>query len=100
MVRQPLENQTLYAELLEQMQTLESLRSIGALEGSFVKKSLKCEDYVYFQYYDPGGIKRQIYVGKKTAVLDALVEKYRIRTKDFRSRYGPYPTSLRSTSCR
>lgn len=83
MVRQPLENQTLYAELLEQLRVLESLRSIGALEGSFVTKQVKGDLYVYFQHYDPGGVKRQVYVGKKTAALDQLVEVYRSERKVF-----------------
>jgi hypothetical protein len=74
--RQPLENQTLYAELLEQLRTWESLRSIGSLEGSFVGKRLKGERYLYFQYYEPGGAKRQIYVGKQTPELDQLVSTY------------------------
>jgi hypothetical protein len=76
MEKQPLENQTLYAELLEQLRALEGLRSIGVLEGSFVTKNLKSGIYVYFQYYDPGGTMRQLYVGKKTAGLDHLIETY------------------------
>lgn len=77
MTRQPLENQTLYAELLEQLRTWESLRSIGSLEGSFVGKKLKGERYLYFQYYEPGGAKRQLYVGRQTPELDTLVAAYR-----------------------
>lgn len=78
MTRQPLENQTLYAELLEQLRTWESLRSIGSLEGSFVGKQLKGERYLYFQHYEPGGAKRQLYVGRQTPELDALVAAYRV----------------------
>jgi hypothetical protein len=77
MTRQPLENQTLYAELLEQLLTWERLRSIGSLEGSFVSKQLKGERYLYFQYYEPGGAKRQLYVGRQTPELDALAAAYR-----------------------
>jgi hypothetical protein len=83
MDKQPLENQTLYAELLEQLRAREALRTIGALEGSFVEKKVKNTCYIYFQYYDPGGTMRQLYVGKKTPDLDKLVETYRSERKIF-----------------
>jgi hypothetical protein len=83
MFRQPLENQTLYAELLEQLQARERLRSIGALEGSFVNKTVKGEKYVYFQYYDPGGRKHQAYVGKRTAAMEAVLDVYRAERASF-----------------
>lgn len=83
MERQPLENQTLYAELLEQLSAREAFRTIGALEGSFVEKKVKNFYYVYFQHYGPGGAMRQLYVGKKTPDLDELVETYRSERKAF-----------------
>jgi hypothetical protein len=76
MEKQPIENQTLYAELLEQLHAREAFRTIGALEGSFVEKKLKNADYIYFQYYDPGATMRQMYIGKKTPELLNLVETY------------------------
>jgi hypothetical protein len=62
--RQPLVVQTLYAELMEQMLAQEAGRSIGDVEGCFTTKNIKGEQYVYFQYSDPGGRKRQTYIGK------------------------------------
>lgn len=83
MRRQPLENQTLYAELLEQIGALDAMRSIGHLEGGFVSKRIKGEWYVYFQHYDAEGRKRQLYLGRKSTHLDELVERYQRERTDF-----------------
>jgi hypothetical protein len=77
MDRIPLEIQTLYAEFLERLSALEAGRSIGHVSGSFVTKVIKGDTYYYFQYSDPGGIKRQLYVGRKDRILDEVVKKYR-----------------------
>lgn len=77
MQRQPLEIQTLYAELLEQLSALEARRSIGHLSGSFITKTVKGERYCYFQHSEPGGKKRQLYIGRKDSVLDKVVARYR-----------------------
>jgi hypothetical protein len=77
MDRMPLEIQTLYAELLERLSDLEARRSIGHLSGSFVTKGIKGDTYYYFQYSDPGGIKRQIYIGRKDRYLEKVVKRYR-----------------------
>jgi hypothetical protein len=76
MERQPLEIQTLYAELLERLAAHEAHRAIGHVAGTFVTKTVKGQLYYYFQHAEPGGSKRQIYVGRKDAVLDAVVERY------------------------
>lgn len=68
--------QTTYAELLEQLLELDARRSIGALPGSFVEKRLASGVYVYFQYSLPGGTVRQVYIGRKSRALDALVKRY------------------------
>ena len=77
MQRQPLEIQTLYAELLEQLSILEARRSIGHLSGSFTTKTVKGVRYYYFQHSEPGGKKRQLYIGRKDNVLDRVVARYR-----------------------
>ena len=66
MERIPLETQTLYAELIDQLTTLEAQRSIGSLRGGFTSKKIKGDIYYYFQYSEPGGERRQVYVGKAT----------------------------------
>ena len=76
MQRQAIEVQTIYAELLEQLVAYEAQRAIGHLPGSFVTKSLKGHDYYYFQYLEPGGTKRQVYLGRKDAMLDAVVQRF------------------------
>jgi len=37
---------------------------------------VKGEAYYYFQYSDPGGIKRQLYIGRKDSSLDKVVKSY------------------------
>lgn len=68
--------QTTYAELLEQLVERDARRSIGALSGAFVEKQLASGTYVYFQHSMPGGAVRQLYIGRKSQVLDALVRRY------------------------
>ncbi|MGH7146845.1 MAG: GSU2403 family nucleotidyltransferase fold protein [Nitrospiraceae bacterium] len=76
MERLPLETQTLYAELLEQLTALDAHRSIGRVPGCFVTKIVKGDTYYYFQYSDPGGVLRQRYVGKRTPALDKIVARF------------------------
>ncbi len=76
MQRQPLEIQTLYAELLERLAAHEAARAIGHLSGSFVTKMVKGGEYYYFQHSEPGGKKTQTYVGRRDASLDAVVHAY------------------------
>jgi len=83
MERMPLEIQTLYSELLERLSALEAGRSIGHVSGSFVTKVIKGDTYYYFQYSDPGGIKRQLYIGRKDRILDDVVKKYRAERGSF-----------------
>ncbi|MBH0179365.1 MAG: hypothetical protein HP491_16260 [Nitrospira sp.] len=76
MERLPPSTQTLYAEFLEQLVALHTQRTIGLAPGCFTTKTVKGENYYYFQYSDPGGRSRQAYVGKKSAVLSKLVTNY------------------------
>jgi hypothetical protein len=76
MQRQPLEVQTIYAELLEQMAVYEASRAIGHTAGSFVTKKLKGQDYYYFQHVGPGGAKSQTYLGRRDAALDDLASRF------------------------
>ena len=72
----PLEIQTLYAELMEQLIAFETHRSIGKLPGTFTTKGVKGEIYHYFQYSEPGGGKRQVYLGKESPSLRKIVERF------------------------
>ncbi len=71
-----LQSRTLYAELLEQMQTMDASRTIATLSGTFAVKRVKGEDYVYFEHYTPGGRLEQLYVGKKGEKTERLVRDY------------------------
>jgi hypothetical protein len=72
----PLETQTLYAQLMETLLATEAQRSIGRLAGCFTTKTVKGLTYCYFQYSDPGGFLRQVYLGRKDAVLDRVIERF------------------------
>lgn len=76
MQRQPLEVQTIYAELLEQIAFYEASRTIGHTAGSFVTKMVKGQEYYYFQNVGPGGAKRQTYLGRRDAALDELADRF------------------------
>lgn len=73
----PIEIQTLYGELLERLVALEARRAIGHVQGSFVAKRIKGKEYYYFQYLEPGGKKRQLYVGRADDILRRVVSRYR-----------------------
>lgn len=85
MQRLPLETQTLYADLLEQLTMLEAHRSIGRLPGCFTTKVVKGDTYYYFQYSDPGGVLRQRYVGKRTTALDNVAARFQAERNRFQS---------------
>jgi hypothetical protein len=74
--RLPLETQTLYAELLEHLLGVEASRSTGHLPGTFTRKQVKSETYVYYQASVPGGKTRQFYLGRNSPVLDRLASRF------------------------
>ncbi|MBI3815403.1 MAG: hypothetical protein HY279_13190 [Nitrospinae bacterium] len=88
MERLPIETQTLYAELMERLTATETHRSIGRISGCFTTKTVKSESYYYFQYSDPGGITRQVYIGKKSLVLDKMVKQYLEEREEFKEDIG------------
>ncbi|MEZ5989291.1 MAG: nucleotidyltransferase domain-containing protein [Planctomycetota bacterium] len=74
--RLPEDAQTLYAELLALLLTQEAERDWSHLSGSFTSKIIKGREYVYFQYSDPGGVRRQFSVGPRDRSLDSLTARY------------------------
>jgi hypothetical protein len=74
--RLPEDAQTLHAELLALLLAQEAERGWSHLSGSFSTKWIKGAEYVYFQYSDPGGIKRQFSIGRRDEALDAVVADY------------------------
>ena len=69
--------QTLYAELLERLLAESTRRSVGKAPGTFTTKTVNGEAYVYFQYSEPGGKYRQLYLGKKGAALERMIERFK-----------------------
>ncbi|MBI4396373.1 MAG: nucleotidyltransferase domain-containing protein [Elusimicrobia bacterium] len=69
--------QTLYAELLDRLRLRDAHRTIGNAPGTFVTKNISGKPYYYFQYSNPGGAIRQVYVGAKTAALEAILHRFR-----------------------
>src|SRR6056297_3607399 len=81
----PLETQTLYAELMDQLMILEAQRSIGTLPGGFVTKKVRGQSYYYFQYSEPGGGRKQVCVGKASPMLNRLVETFEKQKEAFKA---------------
>jgi hypothetical protein len=50
---------------------------VGKAPGTFTTKLVSGETYVYFQYSEPGGKHRQLYLGKKGPALERLVERFK-----------------------
>lgn len=74
--RLPEDAQTLHAEAIALLLANERDRGWSHLSGSFTSKSIHGADYVYFQYSDPGGIRRQFAIGRRNASLEAIITAY------------------------
>ncbi len=86
MDRLPLEVQTLYAELLAELTALDAARSVGSVPGCFVTKPGRDGgEYVYFQYMSPGSVRRQVYLGRRDADLDSLIERHARERENWKS---------------
>ncbi len=55
--------QTAYAQLLESALSAEHRRTVADISGSFAAKTVRGQKFWYFQYTEPAGILRQVYVG-------------------------------------
>lgn len=71
------DTQTLHAELLALLLALEGSRSWSHLAGTFTQKTVAGRDYVYFQYSDPGGTRRQFAIGLRSKAVDAIIAAHR-----------------------
>ncbi len=68
-----LSTQTSYAQLLDAAIGAEHVRSVADLQGSFNAKNVKDRKYWYFQYTEPSGKLRQIYVGPDGEPVQRLI---------------------------
>jgi hypothetical protein len=61
--------------LLEAALVAEHVRSVADLSGSFASKTVRAAKYWYFQYTEPSGKLRQVFVGPDTAPVRALIAR-------------------------
>ncbi len=67
--------QTAYAQLLDAALGAEHARSVADLNGSFNAKTVKGRKYWYFQYTEPSGDLRQVYVGPDGEAVRRLMAR-------------------------
>ncbi len=67
--------QTAYAQLLESALGADHGRSVADLAGSFNAKTVKGRRYWYFQYTEPAGRLRQVYVGPDSPAVQQLMAR-------------------------
>ncbi|MEO8103191.1 MAG: GSU2403 family nucleotidyltransferase fold protein [Betaproteobacteria bacterium] len=67
--------QTAYAQLLDSALAVEHSRTVADLPGSFATKAVKGRQYWYYQYTEPSGRLRQLYVGPDTDSVRQLVSR-------------------------
>ena len=67
--------QTAYAQLLDAALSSAHIRTVADLSGSFAPKTVKGHKYWYFQYTEPSGQLRQIFVGPDNDAVKALIER-------------------------
>jgi hypothetical protein len=67
--------QTAFAQVVEAALTAEHLRTVADLPGAFTHKLVKGYKYWYYQFSEPSGARRQIFVGPDTDAVQALVSR-------------------------
>ena len=67
--------QAAYAQLLESALAVEHSRSVADLPGSFASKPVKGKQYWYYQYTEPSGRLRQLYVGPDNESVRQLIAR-------------------------
>lgn len=71
----PLSAQTAYAQLLDSALSVDHLRSIADLPGSFAQKTVKGTSYWYYQYYEPSGKRAQVFIGPDNEAVHRLMAR-------------------------
>jgi hypothetical protein len=67
--------QAAYSQLLESALGVEHSRTVADLPGSFVSKAVKGKRYWYYQYTEPSGRLRQLYVGPDNEPVRQLMAR-------------------------
>ena len=89
--------QTAYAQLLEAALAADHFRSVADLNGSFAAKVSKGKKYWYYQYVEPSGKLRQVYVGPDNDAVRSLRERSRAPTAS--RQLGPLARSASALGC-
>lgn len=69
--------QTAFAQVVEVALSADVMRSVSDLPGTFVPKTIKSRKYWYYQFSEPSGARRQLFVGPDNDAVRALVAKSR-----------------------
>lgn len=72
----PLSAQTAYAQLLDSALSVDHLRSVADLPGSFAQKTVKGIRYWYYQYHEPSGKRTQVFVGPDNEAVHRLMARH------------------------
>jgi hypothetical protein len=67
--------QTAFAQVAEAAVAAEHLRTVADLPGTFTHKFVKGHKYWYYQFSEPSGARRQLFVGPDTDAVRALVSR-------------------------
>ncbi len=67
--------QAAYAQVVEVVLGAEYARSVADLSGSFTSKQVKGHKYWYYQYTEPAGKLRQVFVGPDNEAVRGLVAR-------------------------
>jgi len=89
--------QTAYVQLLEATLAADHFRSVADLKGSFASKTSKGKTYWYYQYVEPSGMLRQVYVGPDNDTVHALRDKKVLPTAS--QKLGPLARSAAVLGC-
>lgn len=65
--------QTAFAQVAELAITADQMRSVADLPGAFIPKNVKGHKYWYYQYSEPSGARRQVFVGPDSEGVRAVI---------------------------
>ena len=89
--------QTAYAQLLDAVMSADLGRTIADLPGSFAAKSVRGRKYWYYQYTQPSGQLRQVFVGPDTDPVRQLIAEKRSTTPP--RQLGPLARAASALGC-
>lgn len=89
--------QTAYAQLVDATLAASHFRSVADLPGAFAHKTVKGYKYWYFQFTEPSGKLRQLFVGPDNEAVHALMQK---KTEDsLMAQLKPLAASCAALGC-